>query len=451
MAVCQRCGKKGLLLKVNADGICPDCEKAKLQSEIAHLETRLCPEEQEILRLKKEIQDLSKTRDIMQSSIAHLKDEKSDYETEISLLKAEIREKKQQIIQFDDAILVQDFGLYEPRYDFCNAERYKEEIIKIRSEQKEMIKTDWAVTGANNWTLNGNATAGKRMIKDMKKLLLRAFNGECDEIIAKVKYNNFEPSLKRITASRDAVSKLGQTMGIAIAPYYYELKIQELRLALEYQMMKQKEKEEQRMLREQQREEAKLQKEIEEARKKATKEQNHYLNALEKIKNQLAKEWDETKKYELAEKQREIEFQLEEIEKALQDIDYRQANQRAGYVYVISNIGSFGENIYKIGMTRRLDPTERVDELGDASVPFKFDIHAMIFSDDAPALENALHKAFDNRKLNMVNQRREFFRVTLDEIKAVVKANYDKTAEFIDVADAEQYRLSEKMRQNLTQ
>ena len=100
-------------------------------------------------------------------------------------------------------------------------------------------------------------------------------------------------------------------------------------------------------------------------------------------------------------------------------------------------------------MTRRLDPTERVDELGDASVPFDFDIHAMIFSDDAPALEAALHRAFENRKLNMVNTRREFFRVTLDEIKTVVKANYDKTAEFIDIADAEQFRISEKIRNKL--
>ena len=131
----------------------------------------------------------------------------------------------------------------------------------------------------------------------------------------------------------------------------------------------------------------------------------------------------------------------------MEDIDYRQANQKAGYVYVISNIGAFGENIYKIGMTRRLDPQERIDELGDASVPFNFDVHAMIFSDNAPALESALHKAFEDRKVNMVNQRREFFNVTLDEIKKVVKNNFDKTVEFIDVPDAEQYRVSLKMRE----
>ena len=142
-----------------------------------------------------------------------------------------------------------------------------------------------------------------------------------------------------------------------------------------------------------------------------------------------------------------MESQLSEIDKALNDVDYRQANMRAGYVYIISNIGAFGENVYKIGMTRRLEPQERIDELGDASVPFNFDVHAMIFSDDAPALEAALHRAFENRKLNMVNQRREFFNVTLDEIKEVVKKNFDKTVEFIDVPDAEQYRISMRMKE----
>ena len=145
-------------------------------------------------------------------------------------------------------------------------------------------------------------------------------------------------------------------------------------------------------------------------------------------------------------KKSELENQLKDIDRAIKDIDYREANQRAGYVYIISNIGAFGENVYKIGMTRRLDPQDRVDELGDASVPFNFDVHAMIFSDDAPALETALHKAFEDRKLNMVNTRREFFNVTLDEIKEVVKENFDKTVEFVDVPDAEQFRVSQKMK-----
>ena len=171
----------------------------------------------------------------------------------------------------------------------------------------------------------------------------------------------------------------------------------------------------------------------------------HYSNALEKVEQQIAQA-SGIERDALEEKKKEIGVQLDKIERSIQSIDYREANQRAGYVYVISNVGSFGENVYKIGMTRRLDPTERVDELGDASVPFNFDIHAMIFSEDAPALEAALHRAFEDRKLNLVNQRRAFFQVTLDEIKEEVKKHYDKTAEFIDIADAEQYRISEKLR-----
>lgn len=194
-----------------------------------------------------------------------------------------------------------------------------------------------------------------------------------------------------------------------------------------------------------QREQAKVQKELEEQRKKVEKEQTHYQSALDKLNIQIASDPNNA---DLLAKKNELESQLIDIDKALINIDYRQANMKAGYVYIISNIGAFGENVFKIGMTRRLDPQERVDELGDASVPFNFDVHAMIFSDDAPALEAALHRAFESRKLNMVNQRREFFNVTLDEIKEVIKKNFDKTVEFIDVPDAEQYRISMKMKLN---
>jgi len=232
-------------------------------------------------------------------------------------------------------------------------------------------------------------------------------------------------------------------MHIEISDEYKNSKIKELVLAFEYANKKNQEKEEQKAIKEQMREEAKLQKEIEEERRKLEKEQTHYFNALAKINLKLA---EDPENEELLNKKKEIEEHLGEVEKAIKDVDYREANKRAGYVYVISNIGAFGENVFKIGMTRRLDPMERVDELGDASVPFNFDVHAMIFSDDAPSLENSLHKAFENRKINMVNQRREFFKVSLDEIKEVVKENYDKTVEFIDVPEAEQYRVSQKMR-----
>jgi hypothetical protein len=133
---------------------------------------------------------------------------------------------------------------------------------------------------------------------------------------------------------------------------------------------------------------------------------------------------------------------FEELEKEEKVIDYREQNAKAGYVYVISNIGAFGENVYKIGMTRRLEPMDRVDELGDASVPFSFDVHAMVFSDNAPELEAKLHERFYDNRINKMNDRKEFFRADINEIEKVIKNNYKKVVDVVKEAPAEQYRES---------
>lgn len=442
MSQCIKCNKKGLLMKVDVNGLCSECsakENNNLKMELENIKSQMSPEHKEAINIKEQINNLLKEKEDLKLKI-------EDLHNEAVAIEKNIRESKSNLVQINEQIYFQDFALYEPRYDFTNSEQYKERLIKLRNEQKKIIKDGEAVSGNMNWTVNNNAAQGKKMVSDMQKLLLRAFNSECDELIDKVKHSNYELSLKRINSSCDAISKLGKIMQISIKEPYRRSKIEELDLSFEYQTMKQKEKEEQKELRAQLREEAKLQKEIEESRKKAEKEQKHYQNAYQKLINQIKENGSSP---ELEEKLKEVEEQLDEIKKSIEQIDYREANQRAGYVYVISNIGSFGENVYKIGMTRRLDPTERVDELGDASVPFNFDIHAMIFSEDAPKLENSLHKAFENRKINMVNSRREFFNVTLDEIKEVIKANYDKTADFIDIPEAEQFRTSISIKHNL--
>ena len=398
-------------------------------------------EKQEIELLKSQLSQEQLESVDWAKKIEQQKLQLTDIQKELAAARCELQKVKEQIIETDEAVLFQSFGIYTPLYSFMNSDEYKARLLEIRAKQKDMIKAKTAVSGSTNWTVNGNAAKGKKMVADMQKLLLRAFNSECDDVIEHVKYNNIEASEKRIGASRDAISKLGAMMDVSITPLYYRLKIEELYLAFEYQRKKQQEKEEQKEARARMREEAKLAKEIEEERKKLEKEQKHYQNALKKIIEQLKDARDEDRAA-IEEKKEEIETQLQKIDSDFKNVDYREANQRAGYVYVISNIGAFGENVYKIGMTRRLDPMDRVDELGDASVPFDFDVHAMIFSDDAPKLEAALHKAFASRKLNFVNQRREFFNVTLDEIKQVVKENFDKSVEFIDLAPAEQYRES---------
>ena len=380
---------------------------------------------------------------VLNSKVAELEAKKERLEKEIDKRTSKIDTLKKEAIFFEDAITFQEFGLYTPRYNFVTSEEYKEELDNIRDAQKKLIKSDKAIIGATTWTVNGSKSKGNKMIADMKKLFLRAFNSDYEDVISKVKYNNFDMSLKKIHQSANSIERLGKSMSLKITPKYIDWKEEELTLAFEYQQKKQEEKEAQKAARAEMREAARLQKEIEAQRKKIEKEQTHYQTAYEKLLKQLEENPDNA---DLLTKKSELENQLNDIDKAIKDIDYREANQRAGYVYIISNIGAFGENVYKIGMTRRLDPQDRVDELGDASVPFNFDVHAMIFSDDAPALEAALHKAFEDRKLNMVNTRREFFNVTLDEIKEVVKKNFDKTVEFIDVPDAEQFRVSQKMK-----
>ena len=280
------------------------------------------------------------------------------------------------------------------------------------------------------------------MIKDYVKLILRSFNNECDASIIKVKFNNIDSIQKKINKAFETLNKLGRRMNIFISADYLNLKLQELYLFYEYEAKKQQEKEEQKRLREQMREEAKVQKEIQEMKLKLGKEETHFTKALVSIDAQLLKASSDAERVMLEKEKADLQLKLAEIEKTKQDILNREQNTRAGYVYIISNVGSFGENVYKIGVTRRLDPQERVSELGDASVPFKFDIHATIFSDDAPALEYALHKAFEHRRLNMINRRREFFNVTLKEIEEEIKANFKKPVEFIELADAEEYRES---------
>lgn len=420
-------------------------QNESLQHELDNLRSLLKPEHNDIEKLRAEIEELRKTSDSISTEVAEKNKKIDGLKDEIENLNKTINDKKKKIIDIDDNIEMQEYGMYSPHYVFANSDLYKAELVKIRNEQKQSIKEERACTGKTDWTVNGNASKGKAMIKDMKKLLLRAFNVECDDIVANVKISNFEKSIERIYKSSEQISKLGAIMNISITQSYINLKVKEVKLALDFQQKKQEEKERLKELKEQQREAAKVQKEIEAERKKLAKEQLQYTNALTNILSLIEKKGESE---ELLNKKKELENQLGEIEKAIEDVDYRSANERAGYVYIISNIGSFGENVYKIGMTRRLDPHERVDELGDASVPFNFDIHALIFSDDAPKLESALHRAFDGKKLNKINTRREFFNVSLDEIKSEVRKNFDKTVEWIDVAEAEQYRQSVVQRKN---
>lgn len=435
--------------------------KSELEQVIAerdHLKAALADTERmEYAELRRAIQDLTAMRTQLDQEVAALKvrytKEQHDLEQQVQgfrvRLQAEhaeverkIAEKRRDLIEMDDEILLQSFGLYRPKYELQTSEAYKTRIDAIRVKQTTMVKSGRATIAPTNWTVNNSKAEGERMVKDYVKLLLRSFNNECDASITTVKFSNVDSIKKRIEKAFETLNTLGKRMNIGIVPEYLQLKMEELYLCHEYQLKKQEEREEQKRVREQLREEAKLARELEEMRLKIGKEEKHFSRALATIQAQLQYATDAATRTLLVQEQQVIELRLAEIERNKQDLLNREQNTRAGYVYIISNIGAFGESVFKIGVTRRLDPQERIDELGDASVPFDFDIHALIFSDNAPGLENALHKAFEGRRLNMINRRREFFHVSLQEIDEVVKRHFNKPYEFVELADAQEYRES---------
>jgi hypothetical protein len=359
---------------------------------------------------------------------------------------------RKEVSVFESKLDLIEFGIYEPVYDFEKSDDYRAEQNKIIQTQKDMISADTAAICNANWTVEGSEAKGRAVVKVYKKLMLRAFNGECDVLISKVKWNNVNQMKERMQKLFDAINKLGQGFQVYLNTQYLNLKRKELILEYEYQSKRQQEKEEMRAIQEELREEEKAKREFEQAQREAEKEEAAYQKALDKAR----------KEYETStgEKHDKLQAQIEKLEQELKEAQEKKeralsmAQQtKRGHVYIISNIGSFGENVYKIGMTRRLEPVDRVKELGDASVPFQFDIHAMIYSDEAPTLENELHKAFTNKKVNMLNYRKEFFNVTLDEIESKVK-EIGLEAEFSRLPEAMEYRetlaILEKLNSQVT-
>ncbi|WP_299311420.1 DUF4041 domain-containing protein [uncultured Aquimarina sp.] len=387
--------------------------ESKLQdfSELTHQQSI------EINKTKEKITELSSKYDNSLEIYKNLRTEIGIYESKLDLI---------------------EFGVYEPIYDFDKSDEYRNEQKRIIELQKEMIRSETAATCTTNWTVDGSLAKGRASTKRNIKLVLRAFNGECNSLIIKVKWNNISQMKERIKKSFEAINKLGKSSTVSVNYKYLDLKIKELTLEHEFQLKKQKEKEELRAIQEQIREEEKAKREFEKAQKDAEKEEKNYLTALEKARKEIV---------ELTgDKHHKLKLQIEKLEQELKEAQEKKeralsmAQQtKRGHVYIISNIGSFGENVYKIGMTRRLEPTDRVKELGDASVPFRFDIHAMIYSEEAPTLEKELHRAFENKKVNMLNSRKEFFNITLGEIESQVKETGIE-AEFIKLPEAIEYR-----------
>lgn len=267
--------------------------------------------------------------------------------------------------------------------------------------------------------------------------VIDAFNGKVDSILSKVKKDNYGTLEQKIKDAYELVNFNGRAFRNAvITPEYLAARLEELKWGVRAQELKAQAQEEQRRLREQIREEERARREYEKAMKDAAKEEEMLRKAMEKAQKQIESA-NEANRAEYESKLEELKQKLAEAEERGQRALSMAQQTKHGNVYVISNLGSFGENVYKVGMTRRLDPLDRVRELGDASVPFPFDVHAIIESDDAPSLETSLHKALSLMQVNKVNPRKEFFRVTISDIKAMVEKMGLTTSWTMDAAAAE--------------
>lgn len=484
--VCSRCGKKLGIFASLKDGLCVSCQveintakdaeiKATIpqsspvtqQAATNQATTQRKPIDQqerkglldvfgssevkkENERLKALIEQIGASDAIeIQNHIELLRAEENNYVTrridilkEIEKAEGLLSEKEEGLISIDDTLMLESFALYQPHFAFQDSTEYKSRLDDIREKQKAMIREKIAATGSQTWTVNNSLAEGRKLVNDMMKLVLRSFNNECDYCVDNVKFHNFDRMVKRIDTSYDALNKLGKIMSVTVSPAYKKLKLDELSLAFEYQQKKEEEKEILRQKREEMREQAKLEQEIKAARDRIAKEKKHFASAIEDLQNRIGKTTDPDKQKDLEQKLNDLKEQSGKLDEEERLIDYRIQNAKAGYIYIISNIGAFGEGVYKIGMTRRLEPLDRIAELGDASVPFPFDVHALIFSENAPELEAKIQQHFHAFRLNKINNRKEFFRADIDEIEHVVRTNYDKVLDLVKECQAEQYRES---------
>lgn len=408
--------------------------KAESTKELIDLRARKTKELNDILNTKQE--DIEKLNADIDKKIQKV----TEQNKQISNLDKKIKDLNSQLVNVSDEIMYEDYGLYKPRYDFANSSAYKGKLSEVRSNQKEMIKNGDAGTIFNPMTLDGSEAKGRSMQKKNIKQLVRSFNGECEAAINKVTKSNIEMIEKRITRSFEQLNKLNEPNGVRLTANYLDSKLDEAHIALEYALKKEQEKELLREQRQREKEERQAQREYAQERAKYEKDEAHFQQAKDLLQNKINNSKSDVEIESLKRKLADLQDKISDIQAKKVKLSDRAETPTAGYVYIISNIGSFGQNVYKIGVTRRLDPMDRINELSSASVPFKFDVHALIFTDDAYKLETELHEYFDKERVNKVNKRKEFFRLNIDEIKQILSKHKELTFDFHEIPDAPEYR-----------
>jgi Domain of unknown function (DUF4041)/Meiotically up-regulated gene 113 len=352
---------------------------------------------------------------------------------EIASLRAQLLQAQatDELVMLSDEAVLQSVGIYRYHHPLENAADYKVKLKEIGARLVGLVKGSQAIEVSSNFTFENSLARGAKLSADLAKLMLRAYNSEADNCIRSLRAGNVQTAKKRLEASRKAIVKLGAIMEMRVSDAYHQLRLEEIELTADWLMKKHEEREKQKEERARIREEKRVEKEFAEERERLNKEKLHLENAIAALADR-------------GEADPDLLERLDRLIDAIEQNDYRLANIRSGYVYVISNRGAFGENVVKIGLTRRLDPQVRIAELGGASVPFRFDVHALFFSEDAVTLENELHKHFQDRSVNAVNQRKEFFFATPSEVRDVLMEKVGSLLEFSEAAEALEYFQSSK-------
>lgn len=393
----------------------------ELQSKISSLDAEYTKKEEmikaEFSKKEEDLQDsFSEKEALFNKKLSNLQKQQMAITSELSDLESEV--------------LIAHYNFSD--YDGLASEECKNKIALIKQQEKDFLKSGDA--------LYITSDGKKKEINDNCKQILRCFNAECDNILFNLSVKNIDSMRNKIAKSFESLNKIFSVDGIAMNSKLLEMKLDELNLSYTFELKREQEKEQQKAIKEQMIEEEKIRREIERKKQKIEKDETQFNNEITKLISYMQKTQSDIEKQLYVDKIKELESKLSELEKEKENVLEREANALAGFVYVISNIGSFGDDIYKIGMTRRLEPMDRIKELSSASVPFEFDVHAMIFSDNAPELENTLHQHFEKQSVNRVNLRKEFFHVSLDEIETFVKNNFNNTVEFIRIPAASEYR-----------
>jgi hypothetical protein len=351
-------------------------------------------------------------------------------ESEVEALRSQLQAAAgEDYVDLSDDRVLQDIGIYRYHHPLENAAQYVDRLNDLQSKIAEVVKAGRAIVKSNLFTFDNSLAKGRKMADDLGKLMLRAYNSEADNSIRSLKVGNAVTAKRRLQATRDAIAKLGSMMEMRISDEFHDLRVEEIELTSDFLMKRQEERQAERDERAMLREQRKVELELAAERERLDKEHSHLSNALEALRASGTTDPD-------------LEARLLEVQEAIAQNDYRAANIRAGYVYVISNRGAFGDDMVKIGLTRRLEPIERVRELSGASVPFRFDVHTIFFSEDAVTLETELHKHFATRAVNQANPRKEFFFATPSEVREVLLEKVGNLLEFKEHADATEFLQS---------